>query len=160
MTVAHSYNPDSPDFDGAGAEEVVRRWWAAWQRRDLEAVEALALEDYMEYTGHSDHHLVGRLALKAVARETFERFEVTRWSISHLQTLRPSEGLAVIGYSWELAARLGDGEVRYSGSPRTCWSEPLRGGDTCRTTAASSPASMAREFAPRTVQIGRRGMSR
>lgn len=115
MTVVRSYSPETPDPDDAGLEGIVRRWWSAWQRRDLETVEALALEEYMEYTGHSDRHRVGRLALMAVARETFERFEITRWSLSGFQSHRPTEEVAVIGYSWELVARLGDGEVRHSG---------------------------------------------
>ncbi|MEX2530720.1 MAG: nuclear transport factor 2 family protein [Gemmatimonadota bacterium] len=115
MTVLHSYSPGTPDPDDGGVEGVVRGWWAAWQRRDLETVEALASEEYMEYTGHLDRHRVGKLALMAVARETFERFEITRWSLSDFQSLRPTEELAVIGYGWELVARWGDGEVRYSG---------------------------------------------
>ena len=115
MTIAHSYRPDPGESDDAGLEGAVRGWWAAWQRRDLEAVEALAMEGYMEYTGHSDRHRVGRLALMAAARETFEQFEVIRWSLSGFQTLRPVEELAVIGYQWKLASRQGDGEVRYSG---------------------------------------------
>jgi ketosteroid isomerase-like protein len=115
MTLAQSYSPDPSESDGPGVEGTVRGWWAAWQKQDLEAVEGLALEEYMEYTGHSDRHRVGRLALMSAAEETFERFEVIRWSLSGFQTLRPADELAVIGYRWELVARQGDGEVRYSG---------------------------------------------
>jgi len=49
------------------AEATVGRWWSAWQDKDLDAIMRLALPRYVEFTGHSAEHRVGRNTLVAVA---------------------------------------------------------------------------------------------
>jgi ketosteroid isomerase-like protein len=101
--------------DDATPEATVRSWWLAWERKDRAALELLAREDYLEFTGHSERHRVGRGTLLRVADRAFELFTISGWEIRDLQQLRPVDDVAFVGYRWRLNVRRGDGEDRLEG---------------------------------------------
>lgn len=102
-------------FDDTTPEATVRSWWRAWQQKDRALLERLAREDYLEFTGDSKGHQVGRNRLLALADETFEMYSITRWELSSIQQICLDGGTALVGYLWSLRARRGDGELRMRG---------------------------------------------
>ena len=84
----------------------VRRWWAAWEAKDLGALEAMALEDYVEFTGNSAAPRIGRAALIAVARRAFQQATMTAWEVLD-PVVRQEGNTAVVMYRWTEQAILG-----------------------------------------------------
>lgn len=102
-------------IDDSTPEGTVRSWWLAWERKDRTALETLAREDYLEFTGHSEAHRVGRRLLMETAEETFRMFSITSWELWAVQQICLDGGTALVGYRWRLRARRGDGEIRLNG---------------------------------------------
>ncbi len=96
-------------------ESTVHTWWLAWERQDRAALERLAREEYLEFTGHSESHRVGRNTLLSVAEEAFRLVSITSWQLEALQQVCPAPDAAVVGYRWVVTARRGDGELRLHG---------------------------------------------
>lgn len=96
-------------------EITVHTWWLAWERKDRAALEQLAREEYLEFTGHSESHRVGRNTLLSVAEEAFRLVSIVAWKLEALQQVCPSPDAAVAGYRWLVTARKGDGELRLHG---------------------------------------------
>lgn len=88
--------------DSDNAEHItpaVHRWWHAWETKDLAAIQELALDDYVEFTGHSDSHRVGRATLLSVATRAFERFTIRQWTVID-PVIRHVGNVAVVAYGW------------------------------------------------------------
>lgn len=101
--------------DDATPEATVRSWWKAWQQKDGGSLRRLAREDYVEFTGHSEAHRVGRRTLLEVADRAFRLFTISGWDIRELQQLQPTDDLALMGYRWRMDVERGDGHVRLTG---------------------------------------------
>jgi|GEM_PF-2348734 len=93
----------SPDAETPLA--AVHRWWTAWERKDLDLIGAMALEDYIEFTGNSDGPRLGRATLLEVARRAFARATIRRWEVSE-PVIRQEGNVAVVAYRWTEQATL------------------------------------------------------
>lgn len=86
--------------DLSGVDDAVLAWWSAWQSKDVDTVLALALPDYLEFTGHSSSHRVGRDTLGRVAARAFAAFSIVAWDLGP-RIHRRFGDLAVAAYTWE-----------------------------------------------------------
>lgn len=84
---------------------AVHRWWTAWEKKDLGLLEAMALEDYVEFTGNSDGPRLGRATLLEVARRAFERVTILRWEVTD-PVMRQEGNVTVVVYRWTEQATL------------------------------------------------------
>lgn len=100
--------------DASSVEATVRAWWTAWQQKDRSTLERMALADYVEFTGHSDHPRVGRAVLLDVATRAFEALTILDWELA-TPVVRVDGGFAVAIYRWNDTIERGDETERRSG---------------------------------------------
>ncbi|GBC83078.1 hypothetical protein HRbin10_02218 [bacterium HR10] len=93
---------------------AVHRWWTAWERKDLDLIGAMALEDYIEFTGNSEGPRLGRTTLLEVARRAFERATILRWEVSD-PVIRQEGNVTVVVYRWTEQATLDGRAVSLQG---------------------------------------------
>ncbi|MFZ5624075.1 MAG: YybH family protein [Gemmatimonadota bacterium] len=87
------------DSGGATIETSLRRWWTAWEKKDLSVLEEMALEDYVEFAGQGEGPRVGRSVLMDAARRAFQRFTITSWEIID-PVVRREGDVAIVAYRW------------------------------------------------------------
>ena len=78
---------------------VVHDWWLAWQQKDHGALERLAVEEYVEFTGHSSEPRISRSVLLGVAARAFDAFTILNWEIVD-SVIRRETSVAVVMYRW------------------------------------------------------------
>ncbi len=93
---------------------AVYRWWMAWEKKDLGLLEAMALEDYVEFTGSSESPRLGRATLLEVARRAFQRATVLGWEVID-PVVRQEGHVAVVVYRWTEQAILNGRAVSLQG---------------------------------------------
>ncbi len=61
-------------------EETVKRWWEGWAKKDIQVLEDIAHEDYIEFTGGSKRSQ-GKQALLETARRVMPHLDLLEWEI-------------------------------------------------------------------------------
>lgn len=85
---------------GEKLDAVVHAWWTAWESKDLAAIRDLALPEYLEFTGHSRFHRLGRDTLCEVAKLAFATTSTMAWELGP-RVDRFYGDSVVAAYSWE-----------------------------------------------------------
>lgn len=99
---------------GDGPRAAVLRWWSAWQAKDLDAILAMALPEYIEFTGHSVEHRTGRDTLATVARRAFDTFTIHSWEL-RWQAVHRFGDCALAAYTWDSEVVRSSGAVALRG---------------------------------------------
>lgn len=86
--------------DTEGAVAAVHAWWKAWNDKDRETVERLAVDDFLEFPGEGDHRVEGRQGILGTADGSFARVTIDNWSLSEVVAWRDGS-LAGCSYRWE-----------------------------------------------------------
>jgi ketosteroid isomerase-like protein len=84
-------------------EETVRRWWSAWAAKDIQALDDIAHQDYLEFTGGTVRSH-GKQALLETARRVMPVMDLLQWDLQDLLVLLYGQ-TAVCNYYYSEAGR-------------------------------------------------------
>ncbi len=108
----------SPDRASDNQDEeftqVINSLWAAWSRKDIAALEALAAEDYVEFSG-STARTVGKANVAKAAQKFFQNNSINAWTIRDLMVQRYGD-TAVCSYYWTDSVTIKGKEFSFAGA--------------------------------------------
>jgi hypothetical protein len=102
------YNTDNADtLKNKIAEDIVRKWWKAWETKEITVLEKLVAEDFIEYTG-GDEIYRGKKTLLKTAKLVFSNLDF-KATLSEINCCTYNEAVIVTYYWGE--------EGTYKGTP-------------------------------------------
>jgi ketosteroid isomerase-like protein len=93
---------------------VVRDWWEAWFRGDIEALTALTCERYVEFGVDGEVMVTGKTALVEQARNRNGTLRISEWAIVKPE-VRHLEDASICRYRFRVVGSLHHNPVRKEG---------------------------------------------